>query len=432
MRVSRKNLPKSVVELTVDIPAPQMQGYFQKALQRLASQVELQGFRKGKAPLELATQHIPARTLLDEAAELAVRESYPAVLSQERLEALGSPQVEVLKIARGDEFSYRVRVAVLPEVKLPDYKKFRVRERAVRVEEKELQDALFYLQKSRATWRKVDRGARIGDFVEIDFTIRQNNVIIEDGSAANHPFMLGEGRFIPGFEEALAGMRQGEEKQFPLTFPADYARKEFAGKLVECAVKLHTVQERLLTELSDEFTRSVGKFESAQALRASVESGLRQEKEEREGKRAELELISQIARESAMEVPGVLAEREVEKMFEELASYLASGGLTLEAYLLQLKRSKEELASDWRGEAEKRVRIALALRAVAREEGIVPSAEEMTAREQEVLRKYVDVESAEKDFTPEALQEYIMSVLTNEKVLEFLHRACIVREMPTG
>lgn len=428
MTIQRKNLPKSVVELAIEIPASKMEMFFQKATMRLASALEMSGFRKGKVPAHVAERHVSSKDLFAEAAEFAVEKTYPEALRQEGLEPLDKPDIEITKIARGDAFSYRVRVVVLPDISLPAYKKFRVKEEPTEVSEKEVQDAVLYLRKSRATYKKAERGAASGDLVEIDFTIRQHAVIIENGSATNHPLILGEGKFVPGFESALEGMRAGEEKEFPLTFPAEYAKRELAGRRVECRVKMQTVHERLLPEPIDEFAESVGAFESFAALTESIADGLKLEKKARAKSKAEIALVTQIAKRSHATVPDVLVAREVEKMFSELESHLAGGGITLDQYLDHLKKSKDALRQEWRGEAEKRVKIALVLRTIAQKEGIRPAPEEVAERTQEILKKYASQESAKKDLDPHALREYAESALTNEKVFEFLYKTCIIHE----
>lgn len=428
MNVSRKNLPKSIVELVIEIPAGEAEVFFQKAARRLASGVEIAGFRKGKAPLHVVEKHLSSKDLFAEAAELAVQRTYLEALQKEGLEPLDKPDIEVLKISRGDMFSYRVRVATLPRVELPVYKKFRVHQERAEVSEKEIQDAIAYLQKSRATYKKAERGAAKGDLVEIDFTLRQNTVILEGGQATNHPLILGEEKFIPGFEKALEGMRAGEEKEFPLTFPTDYAQKELAGRHADCNVKMRVVHERRLPDLTDEFARSVGKFEDLPSLKKSVSEGLRAEKEGRAKMKAEIALATQIAEKSKMDVPDVLIGREDEKMFSELESRLTGGGITLDQYLAHLKKSKEDLRRDWRAEAEKRVKVALVLRAIAKAEDIKPAPEEVEERIRDTLKKYASPEDSRKDLDPHALREYAETVLTNERVFAFLYKTCIIHE----
>ncbi|MDP3963325.1 MAG: trigger factor, partial [bacterium] len=236
-----KELPKGIREIAVDITAPEIETCFQKALRRLSRELEIEGFRKGKVPPHLAEKYIKPDAIFDEAAHIAIQDTYPDVVKHHELEPIGKPEVEVTKIARGDAMGYKVRVAVLGDVKLPDWKaKVQVKRNAIVAGEEEMAKAIAYLQKSRAQFTAVNRTAQKGDFVEIDFTMRRDGVILEGGVSQKHPFTLGEGKFIPGFEDGIVGMAVGEEKTYPLAFPDDYHEKTLAGKPVEATVKLVT------------------------------------------------------------------------------------------------------------------------------------------------------------------------------------------------
>lgn len=426
MRVTKKHLPKSVIELAVEIPADEVLSFSQKALRRLAQHLELPGFRKGKVPSDIAAKYLSPTDIFAEAAEIMVNDTYPQAILQEKLEPIGQPEIDIGKADKTGAFAYTAKVAVLPEVGLPDYRKFKVKEKKTEIADAEVDDALRYLQKSRATFLKADREARAGDLVEIDFVLRQNGVPFEGGSASHHPFILGEGRFIPGFEDAIAGMRADEEKTFDVSFPADYTKKDLAGKPVTATVKLHSVLERALPELTDDFAKGVGAFQTLGELRASIADGLQGEKSDRERRRVEVELITQIAEKSKMQVPDVLLEREIGKMFLELESRLAGGGVALADYLAHLKKTREDLSKEFQKEAEKRVRIALALRAVGRAEGIRPTPQEVAER----ARKLQEQDVSSRPRPPQdaaSLREYAEQIIVNERVFDLLYAACITR-----
>ncbi len=351
----------------VEIAPPDVETCFKKALRRLAETLEIEGFRKGKVPFAMAEKYIRTDALFGEAAHIAIEGTYPDVVRHHQIEPIGKPEVEIVKIARGDSLQYKVRVTALGDVTLPDWKKIRVHRKEISVAEPELEKALEYLQKSRVRYVAATHSARKGDFVEIDFTIRLGGVIIEGGSAQKHPFVLGEGRFIPGFEEQIEGMGIGEEKTFPLTFPESYHEKTYAGREVECTVKIVSLLDRIIPERDDAFAQSLGDFKTLEELKKSVEDGIRREKVEHEASRVRIEAVGEIAKNAKMEIPDMLIDREIEKMFQDLEERVSSMGVSLESYLDHLKKSREDLTTDWRPEAVKRVRIALTLHYPCRE-----------------------------------------------------------------
>src|SRR3989344_6473154 len=370
---SIKKLTGSRREITVEISSSATESFFRKALETLAREVGLKGFRKGNVPPDIAASHIPQDALFEEASRAAVAETYPKAIMEHGIEPIGKPEIEILKIAKGDALRYRVRIAVLPDIKLPDWKKISVKRNAVMVEENELDKAIGYLQRSRAQHIAVTRAAQHGDFAEVDFTIRMGGVILEHGSSQKHPVVIGEEKLIPGFERELVGMRVGEEKAFSVMFPQDWHQKQYAGKTAECQAKLISLLERKLPERNDAFAVSLGAFKTFAELQTSIRDGLIREKEETERVRTQMAAVTSIAAKIDTEIPHVLVSREVEKMFEDLASRLASGGLTLDAYLVHIKKTRRDLEHEWEKEAGSRVKIALVLRKLAQQERITVS-----------------------------------------------------------
>ena len=412
-------------ELTVEISPIEAEVFFRKALNTLAHELDLKGFRKGNVPPSIAEPYIRQDALFDEAARMAIAETYPQAVAGHNLEPISKPDIEITKIAKGNAISYRVRVAVLPEIQLPDWKKIKAKRNAVSVSPDELDKAIKYLQRSRAQHVAVTRPAALGDFAEVDFTIRMGGVILEHGSSQKHPVIIGEEKLMPGFEQELVGMRVGEEKTFSLAFPADWHQKQYAGKTAQCRAKLVSLLERKLPERDDAFAQSLGALKTFAELEASIREGVMREKEEAERARAQMEAISAIAAKTDTEIPDVLVLREVEKMFEDLSTRLEAGGLTLEAYLEHLKKSREALAHEWRNEAATRVKIALTLRALAQQEHITVAEAEREAKMQELAKSYASPHEARKQFSEDALQEYAEQALVNEKVLALIEQNCV-------
>ncbi len=308
------------------------------------------------------------------------------------------------------------------QIELANYKGLSIRKKDLKVSKEELEKSLEYLIQSRAKIITVNKPAKKGNGVEIDFEVRHGNIKIEDGISKNHPLILGEGRFLPGFEERLEGMKSGEEKEFSLKVPENWPDKRIADKSLDFKVKMNLVQEREIPALNDEFARSLGNFESLSVLRKDIEDGLLREKELKEKQRIRLELIETVAQNSKMEIPDVLVNQELEVMEKELKFTIESLGLDFEKYLSEIKKTRDDLKKDWLAQAGKRIKIAACLRAIADKENIQISEEELTERINQDLKDYQSIEEIEKNIDLNALREYTREVLRNEKVFGLIEK----------
>lgn len=307
-------------------------------------------------------------------------------------------------------------------IELANYKGLKIKRNESKVEKEEIDKSLDYLRQSRAKVITTNKPAQKGNQVEIDFEFRCAGVKIEDGTSKNHLLILGDGRFLPGFEKELEGMSTGREKEFSLKVPENWPDKRIAGKNLDFKVKMNLVQEREIPELDDEFAKSLGQFDSLDALKKNIEKGLFGEKEIKENQRIKLELIGKVADESKMEIPDSLIEQELERMLNEFKFSINNLGLDFEIYLKEIKKTADEIKKEWRIQAEKRVRIALCLRAIADKENIRISEEELTEKINQDLKQYPNMEEVKKNIDLNALREYTEEVLRNEKVLGVIEK----------
>jgi trigger factor len=435
MEYSVKKLPKSELEIDVVIPFAEFEPHVKRAAVLISEDRDFDGFRRGKAPYEVVKNQAGEAVIYERAAELAVRRTFREVLEKIRAgesrdggEApafIGQPSVTVAKLAPGNEFRYKAVIAFLPPFALPDdYRAIAARVVQGRTEvsatEKEVDEALEWVRESRAASVAADRPAAQGDRVEADFELFHKGVRVEDGVSKNHPFILGRRRFLPGFEEAFVGMRQGEEKSFCLSVPEDWPHELWRGKELDVRVFLRRLEERRLPDLNDDFARSVGNFSSLASLRESVREGILREKEEKETQRIRASLIGEIAAKISLEVPNVLIEAEIDKMIQEFREGIESAGMKWEDYLLHLKKNPEEFRADWREQAERRVRLSLTLEEIAKTERIEPGQDEIQKKKTEILAQFRSPEEARNRIDPNDFEEYAKSVVRNQKVFEFL------------
>lgn len=447
MKTSIQKLPKSEIEIFFEIPAEEFKDYFEEAVLNLGKDFETEGFRKGKVPKEIIERELGPGKLLEEAANLAVRESYVKTIRQlaDKIEAIGKPEIQITKLAKGSPLEFKAKVTTIPGIKLPDYKNIasKIKPKEVFVEEKEVEEAINFLQKSRANLSPKTTTSEIGDFLEISF----QSPHIEEGKFQKDSFILGQGHFIPGFEENLAGLKAGSEKEFSLTFPKNHLQKKLAGKSVDFKVKILSVQKIELPEINDDWAKSLGNFENLESLKKSLREGIKAEKNEEERQRNRTEILEKISKETSLEIPDILINFEKERMLEELKENLQNQfQIKINDYLTKIKKTEEELRDSFSPEAEKRVKNSLILREIARREKVLVSEEEVKEKINETLKNYPGIEKDKKELDPvrskpsqwrlspsaegggrtsngvdlEKLKEYYEGVIRNEKVFQFL------------
>jgi len=432
MEFELKNLPKSEVEIVVKLTFQELEPYLQKAASLISEEIKIEGFRPGKAPYEIVKNKIGEMAIYEKAAEVAVQKTYPEIMMEiinknpvfASRPPIGHPEITVTKLALGNELQYKIKQAVLPEIKLPDYKEIarraRKEKKEISVGDEEVEKSIDWLRESHAKLITVSRPAQKGDRVEINFEASENGVKLEGVESKNHPLIIGQGKFLPGFEDQLIDAKTGEEKNFSLTVPENWRDEVLRGKTLDFKTTVNLAQERVLPEANDEFAQSLGNFPSIENLKRSIRGKNLSEKEAKEKERIRVLIIEEIAKNLEAEIPQILIDGELEKMLEELKSGLNQMGMKWEDYLTHLKKTVEDLKKDWAGEAEKRVKIALCLKEIAAAENIEASDEEIKSRADEILRHYKTAEQTEKSIDSEELKIYTKGVIRNEKVFEFL------------
>ena len=424
-----KKLPKSTVEFEVTVKWEEWEKYLDIVASEISQEIKIPGFRPGKAPRNMVAQKVGEGLLLNNAAEKAVQKSYINFITKEKLDVLGSPKVEIEKIEMEKDLVYKVIVAVMPSAVVNDAYKKAVKkvneefaEKSLEVTAEEIAQELEKIANSRVKLVTVNRAIGKDDSVEIDFVVLVDNVPIENGTSKNHPLVIGKGVFIPGFEENLIGMREGEEKEFELNFPEKYHKKDLAGKLAKFRVTVKLVQERQVPEIGDDFAKSLGDFADLAALKQNIEKGIKEEKEEKHKEERRTKILDKIVEHVDVDLPEVMIKEEINKMMLEFDQQIQSMGMNLEQYLGQLKKEKKDLEKDWEPQAEKRVKSALALREIVRMEEIVVDTAEVEAEMNKTLQYYKNVKDFEKNVDMERLYAHTKSILENEDVFQLLEK----------
>ncbi len=419
MKVKINKLPKSKIEILFELSWQEFSPYLDKAVLDFSERMEFKGFRPGKVPREIVEKEIGQGKILEKAAELAIREKYPKIVIERNLEVIGPPEVEVLKLALKNPFIFRTKVNVLPEIPLPDYRKIarETPKKEIVVEEKEVEDTLKWLRNSRAKFKDLEREAKEGDLVEIEYQSPQ----IENGKVYQDRFFLGKGHFLAGFEDNLKGMKRGEEKEFEIDFPKDYYQKELRGKKAKFKVKIIKIQEVELPEINDNFARSLGRFENLESLKKSIREGISREKEISEKERRRSEILERIAKACEFEIPEVLVSLEKERMLQDLKEKIEKElKISFDEYLQRIKKTKEEMRDSFSKLAQKRVKNFLILREIGKKEEVKVNEEEITEAINNFLKNYPSAQKAEREVNLDRLKEYYKGVIYNEKVFQLL------------
>jgi len=424
-----KKLPKSQIEFEVTVAWSDWEKYLDKAAAEVSEEIKIPGFRPGKAPRNLVEQKVGAGVLLNNAGEKAVQKSYIDFVVKEKLDVIGSPKVELEEVVTGKDLVYKVTVAVMPTVKLKDdYKKDikKINEdfagKSAEATDDEVAHELEHLANSRVKLVTVNREIAKDDSAEIDFTVLVDGVPIEGGTSKNHPLVIGKGVFIPGFEENLIGMKEGEEKEFELAFPKDYHKKDLAGKQATFKVKIILVQERQTPAVDDDFAKSLGSFENLEALKNNIKEGIADENKHKLEEEKRTQYLDKIVESLGVELPEIMIKEETQKMLLEFDQQTQSMGMNLDQYLAQLKKEKKDLEKDWEPQAEKRVKSALALREIVKLEEITVDAAEIEAEMNKTLQYYKNVKDFDKNIDMERLYSYTKGVAENEEVFQRLEK----------
>ena len=426
-------LPKSEIEIRVSVPWNDWKKYLDQAALDLSKDIKISGFRPGKAPKSMMEQRVGKDKILQEAAEKAIQKTYADILVEGKIDAIGAPKAEILKLAEGNNLEYKIITAVIPEVKIKLWKdeikkinkKFSTQGGSASggkdtIKDEDVNKEITKIAESRAIFITVNREAKKGDSVSVDFKVLRDGAPIENGTSKNHTLVLGKGVFIPGFEENIIGMKEREEKKFNLKFPAEYHEKSLAGKEAEFEVKLNLVQERQVPEANDKFAKSLGKFENLEIFKKNIREGMEKEKEMQNKEKKRSEFLEELIKLAETELPEILVKSELSKMLQEFEIQLSQMGMNLEGFLSKMSKTQEDLEKEWKIQAEKRVKSALILEEIAKEQEIKVENKEVEEEMNKTIQYYKKEKDLEKNIDLGRLYDYTKGVLINEKVFEYL------------
>lgn len=413
----------SQVEITVTILTATFSPYLEKAARKLSQEAPIKGFRPGKVPLSVAREQYGTERLLQKAIDTAIPHFFVEAVLEKDIEAINRPQITVEELGFDLPLRFKAVVDTLPEVSLPDTLSLPATGQPIEVKNDAVEHELSQLARMRSTFTEVAREAKTGDTVTIDFSISIDGQVIEGGSSKNHPVQLGEGHFLPSFEEGLVGVKAGEDKTFALKFPADYGQEALRDKEAQVQIHVHTVQERSVPEITDQFAQGLGKFSDLAHLKLELKKGIAADKEQKEDDRYKAELAEKLAEQATFgHIPDILVEQEISHRLQEFAQMLSYQQRSVEDYMHQQQKTIQDMRTEMRPTALKNVKIGLAVRAFAKKHDITVSDEEVAEEMNKHVRQYASLEEAAKHVNIDELREEATSLLRNRKSLAELQK----------
>jgi trigger factor len=407
------------VELEIPISVEELSAAEDRAFRKLAKNVRLPGFRKGKVPRKIFEQTYSADSITDRALEEVAQDVYAKAVREHGLAPVARPEMEVLKATDGRPTGLKASVEVRPEIELQGYKGVAVTRPTPTVTDADVERSLEALAKERATLVPVERAAQLGDVVTLDYEGKIDGVPFEGGKATGEVTELSEGRFIPGFVAGIVGMHAGETKEVDASFPEGYAQNELAGKAAAFTVALHDVKQFDLPAIDDQFAANVSEHQTVAELRADVRRRLEAISAARERRAVANAVLDTLLREHDFALPQTMVETEIDHLMNDAASAAARSGVTFEQYLERIGKSEQELRAQFHSEAESRVKSTLLVEQIAKAENIVATPADIAEELDALSRQYRQpIDKVRKALGNSVLS--LMDGIVRNKTLDFL------------
>lgn len=421
MKIEKKDLGKSQIELTVELSIEEFKPYIIRGAEKVSQEVKIEGFRPGKAPYDILKAKIGEMTILEEAAHLAVNKTIEKVITeQSEREAIGQSQVNITKLAPDNPLEYKVTVAMLPQISLGDFKKAKVKQEKSEVGDHEVGKLIDELREMRVKEAVSEKEAQGGDKVMVNIRMFLDKVPLEGGQAQDTPIIIGKNYVVPGFDKKIIGAKRGEKREFELVYPTDHHQKNIAGKLVEFTVEVKEVYNRELPEANEDFAAGFG-VKNMEELKANIKKSLIDEKTRKAAQAAELKILEKIVGETKFtEIPEILVNNEAKTMIAEMEYSVEAQGGKFDDYLAGLKKTQEQFTLDLLPEAIKRVKASLAIREISKLENIKVEPAEINQEIDSLIKQYKNDSDITAKVKSDGYRRYLENVMTNRKVIEKL------------
>lgn len=391
--ISCEKLEKSMVELQFSIDAETFKAAVNNAFKREGKKYAIPGFRKGKAPRHMIEKMYGSDIFHYDAVNDLFPEAYEAAVKEAKIDVVGRPDPEVVSMSEADGVVLKVKVAVKPEVELGEYAGLTVTKEAKNVNEADVDAEVKRMQDRNGRLLTREGAAENGDTVDIDFEGFVDGKAFEGGKAEHYSLVLGSGSFIPGFEDQVVGHSAGEEFDVNVKFPEEYGAAELAGKDATFKIKLHEVKYKELPALDDDFAKDVSEYDTLDELRDSIRNNIKTNLDKQAEQKVENDLMDQVIANMKADIPDAMVDSRIDELVQDFEYRISQQGLKLADYLKYMGMNIEQFRAQFKEQADKQVKMRLAMEAIVAKEGITASDEEF----EEEVKRIADAYKMEAD-----------------------------------
>jgi trigger factor len=389
VKVSVETLPSSEAVVNVDFSWEELEKASDKAYRKLVQKVDIQGFRRGKAPRSLLERRLGKEYIYQEGLDDLMTETYRAALKEHNIVPLTQPEVDAPLLEMGQPYHFSLKVPILPPVELGDYRSLHFERPDADVTSEEVEKELESLRERQAKWEEVERPAQMGDRVTVDLKLTVEDETVSD--LKNNPFELTDERhgLFTGMDEQIVGMQKGESKTFSATIPEDYTNEKLAGKAANYEVTLHKIEFKEIPELDDAFAiqASNDEYQTLEDMRKAISDQLLDNKKRKIRDELREQVLNAVIEQAQVTVHPVLIEEEAHEMMHQMQHLLEQQRMSMDQYLMLIKKTREEYEESLKPDAEKRVKQQLVLDEIAKREDIQVSADEI----EQLFRLYAQI-----------------------------------------
>ena len=391
--ISCEKLEKSMVELQFSIDAETFKAAVNNAFKREGKKYAIPGFRKGKAPRHMIEKMYGSDIFHYDAVNDLFPEAYEAAVKEAKIDVVGRPDPEVVSMSEADGVVLKVKVAVKPEVELGEYAGLTVTKEAKNVNEADVDAEVKRMQDRNGRLLTREGAAENGDTVDIDFEGFVDGKAFEGGKAEHYSLVLGSGSFIPGFEDQVVGHSAGEEFDVNVKFPEEYGAAELAGKDATFKIKLHEVKYKELPALDDDFAKDVSEYDTLDELKDSIRNNIKTNLDKQAEQKVENDLMDQVIANMKADIPDAMVDSRIDELVQDFEYRISQQGLKLDDYLKYMGMNIEQFRAQFKEQADKQVKMRLAMEAIVAKEGITASDEEF----EEEVKRIADAYKMEAD-----------------------------------
>lgn len=413
-------------ELEISVDKDKFAEAVDKAFRKNAKRINVPGFRKGKAPRSIIEKLYGEGVFYEDAVNSLYPEAYESAVKEAGIEPVDRADVEVVKIGKEDGLVFKAKVTVKPEVEVGEYKGLKAVKKIYKTTDDDVEHELSHIRERNARIISVDdRAVQKGDIAVIDFEGFLDGVAFEGGKAEKHELEIGSESFIPGFEEQIVGHNIGEEFDINVTFPENYHSEKLAGKPVVFKIKLHEIKMRELPDLDDEFAKDVSEFDTLDEYKADIKKHIQEMKDNRSNSDVEDALIDQVISGMKAEIPEVMYEHAIDNMVNDFDYRLQMQGMNVKTYLQYAGMEMEDFRKTFREQAERQVKIRLALEKIAELEKFEATEEDIESECKNLAERYgVDADKVKKLLKEEDLKKDIVI----NKAIDFIRDNAVITE----